>query len=170
MNLNLTLIGWLHSAACVYTLAVGGLVLWRLKGGQQHRRAGRRYVYASVIVNLSALGIYRLGGFNVFHVLAIATLASLAIAFASAYWQAPRKGWLRIHLTAIIFSYYQLVGGLINELFVRLPALQEQRSLLGTSQGINLIIFLMILAYFWGRTARPYPSNHPSNTAKAAMA
>ncbi|MEV4781098.1 DUF2141 domain-containing protein [Burkholderia sp. LMU1-1-1.1] len=152
--MHLTFIGWLHTLACVYALYIGGLVLWRAKGGTTHRRDGRRYLCAMLVVNVTALGIYQIGHFNVFHVLALCTLASLAIAFASARWRKPGRHWLRIHLSAIVFSYYQLIGGLINEAFVRVPALQGERALVGLAQGAAMIMFLMILSYFWGRTAR----------------
>lgn len=152
--MHMTLIGWLHTLACFYALAIGGVLLWRAKGGTTHRRDGLRYIYAMTFVNVSALCIYQLGGFNVFHILALVTLASLAIAFASARWRKPGRYWLRIHLTAIVFSYYQLIGGLINEAFVRVPFLQGERALVGLTQGVMMMVFLMLLAYFWGRTAR----------------
>lgn len=164
--MNIGIIGWLHTLASAYALYIGAVVLWRMKGGTLHRSAGRRYLYASVFANLSALAIYRMGGFNIFHVLAIATLLSLAVAFVTAYRRSPRTGWLRIHLTAIIFSYYQLVGGLINELFVRLPVLKESRALLGISQSAAMLVFLLILAYFWGRTAGvKFSFAHTSHTS-----
>jgi uncharacterized protein (DUF2141 family) len=53
-----------------------------------------------------------------------------------------------------VFSYYQLIGGLINELFSRVPSLIGQQAMLGLSQGLTIVVFLMILSYFWGRTAR----------------
>lgn len=153
--MELTAIGWLHTLACCYALYAGALALWRHKGGAAHRIIGTRYLYAMTLANLTALGVYRLGGFTVFHVMATATLASLAIAFASARWRAPGRHWLRIHLTAIVFSYYMLVGGLVNELFVRVPALQGERALSGIVQSLAMVAFLMLLAYFWGRTAHP---------------
>lgn len=152
--MHLTLIGWLHTLACCYALVIGGVMLWRVKGGHAHQRDGRRYIYTMALVNLSALGIYQIGGFNVFHVLALGTLASLAIAFASARWRRPGRYWLRIHLTAIIFSYYQLIGGLINEAFARAPPLQGQQALLGLTHAVAMVVFLMMLSYFWGQTAR----------------
>lgn len=152
--MHLTFTGWLHTLACVYALLIGARLLWRAKGGTAHRRNGQRYLLSMVVVNLTALGIYQIGSFNVFHVLAIATLASVAIAFASARWRKPQRYWLRIHLSAIVFSYYQLIGGLVNEAFVRVPQLQDQRAMVGLAQGLALVVFLMMLSYFWGRTAR----------------
>jgi len=164
--MHLTWTGWLHTLACCYALISGGVLLWRAKGGGAHRRQGRRYLGAMVLANLTALGIYQIGSFNVFHVLALCTLASLAIAFASARWRKPGRYWLRIHLSAILFSYYQLIGGLVNEVFVRVPALQGQKAMVGLTQGVVMIVFLMVLSYFWGRTAR----NRAAALALAALA
>lgn len=152
--MHLSFIGWLHALACAVALIIGARVLWRAKGGASHRRDGQRYLCVMIVVNLTALGIYRIGSFNVFHILALCTLASLAIAFASARWRKPGRYWLRIHLSAIVFSYYQLIGGLINEAFVRVPALHGERALTGLTQGVAMMVSLMILAYFWGRTPR----------------
>lgn len=152
--MHLTLTGWLHTLACSYALMIGGAMLWRAKGGSVHRRDGMRYLYAMLLANLTALGVYQLGGFNVFHILALCTLLSLALAFASAHWRKPRRYWLRIHLGAILFSYYQLIGGLINEAFVRIPALHGEKAMAGLTQGVAMMVFLMILSYFWGKTAR----------------
>ena len=147
-------IGWIHTIACTFALICGAIVLWQFKGGAVHKRLGVNYVIASLVANVSALCIYRMGGFNIFHVLAIATLASLVIAFVAARWKTPTRFWLRIHLTAIIFSYYQLVGGLINETFVRLPGLKSQVTALNLCQGLGFVFFLMVIAYFWGKTSR----------------
>ncbi|MYN11325.1 DUF2141 domain-containing protein [Pseudoduganella aquatica] len=152
--MHLTLTGWLHTLACSYALIIGGAMLWRAKGGAVHRRDGMRYIYAMLLANLTALGVYQLGGFNVFHILALCTLLSLAVAFASARWRKPGRYWLRIHLSAMLFSYYQLVGGLINEAFVRIPALHGQKAMAGLAQGVAMMVFLMVLSYFWGKTAR----------------
>lgn len=89
-------------------------------------------------------------------VLALLTLGSLVLAFACAYRQAPRKLWPRVHLSAMLFSYYLLVASLIHELFARLPALEAHRVPLAHTQGTALLAFLMVLAYFWGKTA-PHP-------------
>lgn len=153
--MNFTLIGWLHTLACTYSLLAGARLLWGAKGGAAHRQAGRRYIYAMTFASLSALGIYQIGSFNIFHVLALCTLLSLALAWFSARRRLPRRHWLRVHLSAIVFSYYQLIGGLINELFSRVPGLIGKSNLLGLTQAVTLVVFLMMLSYFWGATTAP---------------
>ncbi|PRC95015.1 DUF2306 domain-containing protein [Solimicrobium silvestre] len=154
MALDIGIIGWVHTIACIIALISGFILLWKLKGGDVHKRLGGNYVIASVIANITALAIYKIGGFTLFHILALATLISLIIAFVSARWKIPGQFWLRVHLTAIIFSYYQLVGGLINEVFLRVPGLKEKTAAISNFQGLALVFFLMLIAYFGGKTSR----------------
>lgn len=160
MNLTMSALGWFHTLCCLYAMWVGGQILFLPKGGEQHRTRGRRYVVAAVLLNVSALGIYTIGGFRIFHWMAIATLASIAIAFASAYWKRPQGKWLRVHLTAIIFSYYMLWGGAVNEAFLRIDSLKPLARggiAIGIVHTLFMAILLMSIAYFWGKTSRPHP-------------
>ena len=75
MDLTLLPLGWLHSLACLLALALGPVILATRKGGVRHRRLGQVYLGAQAALNLSALGIYRLGVFFFPHVLAVVTLA-----------------------------------------------------------------------------------------------
>ena len=78
MDLTLLPLGWLHSLACLLALALGPVILATRKGGVRHRRLGQVYLGAQAALNLSALGIYRLGVFFFPHVLAVVTLAEAA--------------------------------------------------------------------------------------------
>lgn len=153
MDITLGPIGWLHTAASTYALLCGALVLFRAKGGEAHRRFGKHYLGAALLANVTAMFIYRLGGFNAFHWMALATIVLLFLAFAFARWQRPRRHWLRLHLTAIIASYYMMAGGLVNEAFARLPALHEEYGWRAFAHSSVMIFFLMMIAYYWGRTA-----------------
>lgn len=159
MALHLSAIGWLHTLASLYALGAGALVLSQPKGDRAHKRAGRQYLVAAVVTNLSALGIYKLGTLHLFHVFALVSLGCLALAFFCAYRQAPRRNWLRIHLSAMLFSYYQLVAALIHEVFTRTHVLEARHFPLVYTQGLALLVFLMTVAYFWGRTAPSAPSS-----------
>lgn len=159
MNLTMSALGWFHTLCCLYAMWSGGRLLLSPKGGAQHRTRGRRYIAASLLVNVSALGIYTLGSFRVFHWMAIVTLVSIAIAFASAYWKRPYGIWLRIHLTGIIFSYYMLWGGAVNEAFLRIAALKplaREGVAVGFVHTLFMAMLLMSIAYYWGKTSRPY--------------
>lgn len=155
MDITLGFTGLLHTLASSYALLAGAAVLWRAKGGSAHQLLGKHYVGAALLANITALFIYRLGGFNFFHVLALLTLTCLGVAFAAARKQWPRKHWLRVHLTAIVISYYLMLGGLVNEAFARLPFLRGEYGLRALVHSSVMIFFLMVIAYFWGRTAKP---------------
>ncbi|HEU4845196.1 MAG TPA: DUF2306 domain-containing protein [Burkholderiaceae bacterium] len=151
--------GWLHSVASLYALGAGALVLSQPKGDGAHKRAGRQYLYGAALADLSALGIHKIGAFHLFHVFAVVSLACLALAFCCVRWHAPRRHWLRIHLSAMLFSYYQLAAALIHEVFTRVHVLETRHIPLAYTQGLALLVFLMTVAYFWGRTAPSAPSS-----------
>jgi uncharacterized membrane protein len=131
---DITPIGWLHSAACMIALFAGALNLTAAKGTPQHRAVGRLYVWSTIVLNLSALTIYRFDTtrfkpfkagphvFGLFHWFAVATLIFVLIGRYAAARQ-DRAPWAYVHPIAMILSYYLLVGGAINEAFVRIDAL-----------------------------------------------
>lgn len=157
MNLSLSMLGWLHTLCCLYAMWIGARVAFSFKGGQQHRARGKRYVMASIVLNLTALGIYTVDGFRIFHAMALVTLASVLLAFAAARWKRPQGAWLRVHLTAIIFSYYMLWGGAVNEAFLRvhvLKALPYANAAMGIAHTLLMVLLLVYVGYCWGKTAR----------------
>jgi len=123
---NISVLGWIHTAACVMALVTGAWNLLLPKGTPLHRRAGRLYVAAMLIANLGILAVYRFdiasfrpfrggpGIFGIFHWEAVTTLALLALAVYAAPRQ-RRAVWAYIHPIAMLLTYYILVGGLINE-------------------------------------------------------
>lgn len=160
MVLHLGVIGWLHSLASLYALVAGATALSQVKGDPLHKLAGRQYLCAAALTSLSALALHKLATFHLFHWLALIALACLALAFACARWQLPRHGWLRLHLSAMLCSYYLLVAQLIHECFTRVRVLETRHIPLVYTQGLALVGFLMALAYFWGRTAPSSPSSN----------
>ncbi len=131
---DLTLAGWMHSLTCLIALAAGAVLLVAEKGTLQHRTLGRFYFWSMIIVNLSAFGIYRFDTmrfkpfkagphvFGLFHWFAVASLIFVLIGRYAAARQ-DRAPWAYVHPVAMILSYYLLVGGAINEAFVRIDAL-----------------------------------------------
>jgi uncharacterized membrane protein len=169
---NISLLGWFHSAACIVALVAGAWNLVMSKGTALHRLVGRCYVYTMVAVNLSVFAVYHFdiahfrpfaGGantFGIFHWEAVGTLALLGIGV----YAAPRQGravWAYAHPLAMVLTYYMLVGGLINELFVRVIALRDfamaraphavsvgTTPAVGRTQGLAMLIFIVMLLYF----------------------
>jgi uncharacterized membrane protein len=186
---NISVIGWLHSAACTLALLVGAMNIMLTKGTPRHRRAGRLYVYAMLVANLSAFGVYHFdiahfrpftagaNTFGIFHWEAVFTLLVLGLGV----YAAPRQNraiWAYTHPIAMLLTYYMLIGGLINELFVRVLPLRAfamahaphatnlvGSPVVGMTQAAAMMLFLAMILYFVIKTmlhrrsiAAPVPS------------
>lgn len=164
MNLDLTPLGWVHLVASLVAIVAAVIALVRPKGTPAHRRCGRIYVVAVLITSATALGIYRLGIFFFPHWLAIASLVTTAIAFAAAHLKWPRVGWVHIHLTMMLATVYNLIGGGINEAYLRIDALRRLSGGFGSSMAgrthlANLLFFAALIVWFnigeWRRRSTP---------------
>jgi uncharacterized membrane protein len=158
VNLDLLPLGWVHFIASLVALAVGGLVLVRTKGTAAHRRSGRVYLLAIVLTSMTALIIYRLGVFFFPHWFAIAALTVTGIGVGAAHFKKPRTGWTHLHLTCMLLSLYILIGGGVNELFLRVGVLHRlvpdsNSPVLGMTHSAVMIVFAGLIAYF-NSTAR----------------
>src|ERR1019366_6737873 len=111
--------------ACLVALVAGLINIVGPKGTARHRLMGRVFVIALIAVCVSSLGIYRRQIFWFPHYDALVGLAVLAIGYLAGRFKRPRKGWLQLHLTAMIFSYYNLVAGGVNEIYLRIGALHR---------------------------------------------
>ena len=152
MNLDLLPLGWVHLVASLIALATGFLVLLRPKGTPVHKRRGRVYALTLVATSITALGIYRRGVFFFPHWLAIAALIVVTVGVLAAHFKVPRRAWLHVHLTCLLTSLYLLVGGGVNEAFLRVDALHRLAPTLN-SQAVGLthltlqILFLTLIVY-----------------------
>ena len=155
MNLDLFPLGWVHFAASLAALAVGVLVLLAPKGTPVHKRRGWVYALTILVTSLTALGIYRRGIFFFPHWLAIAALIVTTAGVLAAHFKMPQKAWLHLHLTCLLTSLYILVGGGVNEMFLRLYVLRRLAPTLNspvvglTHLGV-IIVFLALAGYFNG--------------------
>jgi len=152
MNLDLFPLGWVHLVASFAALAIGALVLLCPRGTPAHKRRGRVYAVALLVTNVTALGIYRRGIFFFPHWLAIAALIVTTVGVLAAHFKVPRRAWLHVHLTCLLTSLYLLVGGGVNEAFLRVDALHRLAPTLN-SQAVGLthltlqILFLTLIVY-----------------------
>jgi len=179
MQMNgVTLLGWLHAAACVIALLAGAFQLIGPKGTPKHRRLGRWYFYAMLFATVSVFGIFHFdlipstppvagpGVFGIFHWEAVVTLSVLLIGFYAASRQ-KRAIWAYLHPFSMLFTYYMLVGGLINELFVRVDvlhafAITQSRGVrniaaspvVGLTQFAAMVLFLLLVTTFLVKVAR----------------
>jgi uncharacterized membrane protein len=112
-------IGAAHLAAAMAALVLGAVVIGVAKGTPFHRMIGAGYAAAMIIVNLSALAIYRLTGhFEAFHALALLNLALLAGGIVAALIRRP--GWLSIHYQFTAWSYIGPLAATGSEIVIRL--------------------------------------------------
>jgi len=139
MNTNdITLFGWTHTFLCAVALITGAVQLARRKGTPAHALCGNVYFLSMVIANVMALFIFhgdllirsgqpgmRVGqGFGVAHWLAVITLVALLLGRLAA----SRQGvafFAYAHPICMIVTYWMLVGGAINEAFVRVGWVQR---------------------------------------------
>ena len=167
---DISILGWLHSAACMIALFAGPSVFALRKGTRFHRRAGYWYVGSMVVANLTALGLFApiagLPAFNMFHWMAIATLLFVGLGVWAARNQ---RTWLGAygHPVMMILSFYLLIGGAVNEAFSRIGVLRAaamadspwaqniaQTRMLGMAQGSAMLLGLIMIGWFVVGVAR----------------
>ena len=139
MGLNdISYLGWIHTFLCALALIFGALQFAGSKGTPAHARRGNVYFLSMVIANGMALFIFhgdlliRSGqpgmlvgrGFGAAHWLAVITLAVLLLGRLAASRQRVAF-FAYAHPVCMIVTYWMLVGGAINEAFVRVGWLQR---------------------------------------------
>lgn len=98
----------IHTAAAVTAFVVGGVVLFRRKGGPVHMLLGRIWVLLMLTVVFSSLFIHTInlwGIWSPIHLLSVGTFVSLIVGFA-----AIRRRSIRLHMRMMQGTY---LGGLI---------------------------------------------------------
>jgi uncharacterized membrane protein len=138
--------GAMHFASAVAALVLGAMVLSAPKGTVFHRTIGAGYVAAMVILNISALAVYRLTGrFEPFHALALFSLATVVRGMIPALRRRP--GWLMAHYWSMAWSYLALLAAACSEivvrLFVRVGILTGTWQLIGG--GIAIAILFVVI-------------------------
>jgi uncharacterized membrane protein len=159
MNLDLVPLGWVHLIASLAAIAAALIILARAKGTPVHKRRGRVYVALILVTSATALGIYRLGVFFFPHWFAIASLVTTAIAFAAARFKIPATGWVHVHLTFMLASVYILIGGGVNEVFLRVYFLRRlvpnlNSPIVGMTHLVVIVLFVLLIVYFNAREWR----------------
>lgn len=157
MNVDFSAIGWVHAIASIVAVLLRAMTLVARKGTTRHKNLGKWYFYSMIATNLTALGIYRLGSFRIFHWLAVVTLLIVIVGFLAASRQAA-KHWTYIHLTCMVISYYLLIGGAVNEAFLRIDPLHKlaatSPSIFGMTHFCVQLMFAAVLVYFLTKVAR----------------
>ena len=107
-----------HVVAACSALLVGAAVLLVPKGTQTHRLIGTVYVVALVVVNVAALSLHRENTFGVFHALAVASLATIAVGLALLLLGKRSPPVIATHAYCMTWSYAGLVAAGCGQLVV----------------------------------------------------
>lgn len=117
-------LGLVHALFGLTALVLGLCVVLGRKGTRPHRRIGRCYLLAMVLLNGTALAIYDLyGRFGPFHWAAVVSLATLGAGFVPVFLRRPRANWTILHATFMCWSYVGLVAAFLSEIAVRVPGI-----------------------------------------------
>lgn len=172
IDLDFGLLGWVHTLACL--VAMGSFVPAMLarKGSPRHRASGKVYALAYAVLSVTSLGIYSQQRFWFPHWLALAGLAVLAVGYLAVC--VKPTGWRYLHFVAMLLSAYNLFGGAVNELFLRVSILRAfagpsilASPVVGMTHGIVmtafvvLIVFHVVTSLFASRSSR-VPSADPA--------
>ncbi len=99
-----------HVLAAFSALLVGAVAIVLPKGTQTHRMIGAAYVVALVVVNVAALSLHRENTFGVFHVLAVASLVTIAAGLSSLLVGKRSAPAIATHAYCMAWSYAGLVA------------------------------------------------------------
>ena len=75
---EMTLLGWFHTVLGVLAVLSGFYTLYKYRVISFKEASGRLYIFVTLVVAGSALGIYNQGGFGIAHVLIIYVLGIIA--------------------------------------------------------------------------------------------
>jgi len=147
-----TFISISHIISASLSLILGFIIIFGIKGSAQHRSLGNIYFWAMVVNNITALFIMKAFGKWFFpHYLGIAALISVTIGWVAGKFKTSNR-WLKVHIIFMTISFYLLVGGAINELFLHVPALRpliiNNDPILGMTHSVAMFAFIGLLFYF----------------------
>ena len=74
-----------------------------------------------------------------------------------AHFKRPRRGWRYLHLTLMLIAAYDLIGGGVNEVYLRVKPLRhvwrDNIEIVGRTHGIVMLVFLLLILTFLIATA-----------------
>ena len=157
MNLSMSVVGVFHTLACVIALALGAYMIVARKGTPRHRRWGDWYTAAILFASFSSLTIYTRHAFTAAHWFAVMAIVTAGGGFALGRWHGKGQAWKYGHIACMILSYYVLIGGGVNEVFLRVSTLRpiffHRPQVVGETHGLVMLIFLVMIAGFMLATA-----------------
>lgn len=157
MNLSMSVVGVFHTLACVIALGLGAYMIVARKGTPRHRKLGDWYVGAIMFASVTSLTIYTRHAFTAAHWFAIMAIVTAGTGFALGRWHGKGAAWKYGHIAAMLLSYYVLIGGGVNEVFLRVDTLRpiffKQPQVVGETHGLVMLAFLVLIIGFIIATA-----------------
>ena len=112
---EMTLLGWFHTILGAGAVLTGFYTVFKHKIISLEKSTGKIYLFLTLLVASSALGIYNQGGFGIAHVLALLTLVAL---FGGLI--AEKGGFF-----GSFSKYFQALGYSSTLLFHMIPAITD---------------------------------------------
>lgn len=136
--------GWLHVIGAASGLVLGAVVLFAPKFGKFHRTAGMGYLISMVLVNISALTLYReTGTIGAFHILAVISLITLGLGYNEVV-RRKHSGWLTRHAMFMAWSYVGLVAAGLSQFVSHNLPLDATVANFGTSVLVFMVGGILI--------------------------
>ena len=111
----MTMLGWFHTVLGVGAVLSGFYTIFKYRVISIEENSGRLYVYLTLVVAVSALGIYNQGGFGIAHILAVLTLIAIAAGVIME----------KVKLFGSFSKYFQALGYTSTLLFHMIPAITD---------------------------------------------
>lgn len=146
MSNPLTYLGILHTVIGLVAIVTGAVSLYRHGVINPKAQEGEVYLLATLVTSVTALGIFQRGGFGPAHVLALLTLAALAIGWLAT--ATALFGRLGVYVQTVSFSttfLFNVIPG-VTESLTRLPPSAPIVS--SIDAPVLLPILMLLLAIF----------------------
>ena len=111
----MTMLGWFHTVLGVGAVLSGFYTIFKYRVISIEENSGRLYVYLTLVVAVSALGIYNQGGFGIAHILAVLTLIAIAGGVIME----------KVKFFGSFSKYFQALGYTSTLLFHMIPAITD---------------------------------------------
>ena len=111
----MTMLGWFHTVLGVGAVLSGFYTIFKYRVISIEENSGRLYVYLTLVVAVSALGIYNQGGFGIAHILAVLTLIAITGGVIME----------KVKLFGSFSKYFQALGYTSTLLFHMIPAITD---------------------------------------------
>ncbi len=116
-----TLLGEVHLYSALLATLFGTLILIWEKGTKKHKQIGYAYTVSMLVVNITALMIYRLfGHFGIFHYAAVISLATLLAGIIPIMIKRTNKTMMH-HISWMYWSVMGLYAAFVSETLTRIP-------------------------------------------------